>query len=182
MKILLTGFGSFLSHRENPSEEVANALKSKVEAVSILPVSYALVLENQRKLVKKVQPDFILSLGLASSRRYISLEENAFNEMNALHPDNDGVVKTGEAILPGQAASLKTKVNLSALKEELQPSGITLEISTDPGRYLCNEIYYLDLASGIPSLFVHFPALEVSSKEKDLLATEKIIAYLRAKN
>lgn len=45
----------------------------------------------------------------------------------------------------------------------------------DPGRYICNEVYYLDLASGIPSLFVHFPLEETLSLEKDIRAAKLIL-------
>lgn len=180
-RVLITGFGAFLSHGVNPAEQVALSLKKEHYDIAILPVSYQKAKQAFFAIPNLRSYDLILSLGLASSRRLISLERTAYNEMNALHLDNDGVRKLGEVIVPGQPASLTTSLNVPALHEALEKAGIPSEISSDPGRYICNEVYYLDLVSGIPALFVHFPSLEKSSLEKDLAATKVILKAERLK-
>jgi pyroglutamyl-peptidase len=179
-KILITGFGAFLKHEVNPAEKVALALKKEGYDVVILPVSYEGAKAEFAKIANLHSYDLILSLGLASSRKYISLEQKAYNEMNAIHLDNDGVRKMGDAILPKQAKELATPFDLTKLQKALAEKSIPSDISTDPGRYICNEVYYLDLASGIPALFVHFPGLGQSSIEKDYLATETLLDALKA--
>jgi pyroglutamyl-peptidase len=180
MKILVTGFGSFLGHEVNPAEKVALALKNEHYATVILPVSYAQAQSAFNKIPNLRSYDFILSLGLASGRKYISLEQMAYNEMNAIHLDNDGVRKMGEAIIAGQKPSLKTSVDVLKIHDALLQAGIPSDISDDPGRYICNEVYYLDLSSGIPALFVHFPAIETMSVEKDYEAIQVILATIKS--
>jgi pyroglutamyl-peptidase len=178
-KILITGFGAFLKHSVNPAEQVALALKEEGYDVVILPVSYAGAKTSFQKIKNLSQYDCILSLGLASSRKYISLESKAFNEMNAIHLDNDGERKMGETILEGKAKELKTSIDIAPIQKALKEKAIPSDLSEDPGRYICNEVYYLDLNSGIPALFVHFPAIEESSVDKDLEATRIILSVLK---
>lgn len=179
-KILITGFGAFLKHHDNPAEKVALSFKNEGYDVTILPVSYAGAKTAFNHIKNLKQYDFILSLGLASSRKYISLEKNAYNEMNALHLDNDGVRKMGEAILPGAPKQLSTTLELVPFQEALAKKGITVDLSLDPGRYICNEVYFLDLASGVPALFVHFPSIEASSIEKDYLAIKTLLDAIKS--
>ena len=180
MKILITGFGSFLGHEVNPAEKVALALKKEHYATAILPVSYAQAKTDFLKIRDLHSSDFILSLGLASSRKCISLEQMAYNEMNAIPLDNDGVRKMGEAIITGGKTFLKTSVDVVKIHDALLQAGISSNISTDPGRYICNEVYYLDLMSGVPSLFVHFPAAETLSIEKDYEAVKGILKAIKS--
>src|SRR5574344_2997413 len=179
-KILITGCGAFLKHETNPAEIVANSLKKEGYDTVILPVSY----EGAKKAFSEIQNlksyDAILSFGLASSRHFISLETKAYNEMNAIHLDNDGVRKMGEAIIKGAPKELSSPFNVPNLKEHLAKEGIETELSSDPGRYICNEVYYLDLSSGIPALFVHFPAIETMSVEKDYEAIQVILATIKS--
>src|SRR5574344_1742773 len=134
-KILITGFGAFLKHEVNPAEQVALALKKEGYDVVILPVSYEGAKAAFTKIANLHSYDMILSFGLASSRKYISLEQKAYNEMNAIHLDNDGVRKMGDAILPNQAKELTTTFDLAKLQKALEDKGISSDISTDPGRY-----------------------------------------------
>jgi pyroglutamyl-peptidase len=179
-KILITGFGAFLSHEVNPAEQVALSLKKEHYDSVILPVSYQKAKAAFASIPNLRSYDLILSLGLASSREFISLESVAYNEMNAIHLDNDGVRKMGEPILPGKPTSIKTTFDVLALHDALEKAGIPSEISSDSGRYICNEVYYLDLASGIPALFIHFPPLKTSSLEKDLAAVKVVLKELDA--
>lgn len=172
MKILVTGFGGFLSHQENPAEKVAKALQNEDTVVLILPVSY----EKSRMLllrkIEMVRPELILSFGLAASRKEISLEKTAYNAMASSSPDNDGVMKEGEKILPFGEENLSTPFALPALQKCLSEEGIPSVISLDPGRYICNEVYYSDLESGIPSLFVHLPKDENCPLEEAIRAAK----------
>jgi pyroglutamyl-peptidase len=177
--ILITGFGAFLKHDVNPAQEVALSLKKEGYDSVILPVSYEGAIAAFKAIKNIKQYDAILSFGLASSRHFISLETKAYNEMNAIHLDNEGVRKMGDPIVKGAPKELSSPFNVPNLKEYLAKEGIETELSSDPGRYICNEVYYLDLSSGIPALFVHFPSLETSSIEKDEAAAKAILAYLR---
>ena len=177
--ILITGFGAFLKHDANPAQEVALSLKKEGYDSVILPVSYEGAIAAFKAIKNIKQYDAILSFGLASSRHFISLETKAYNEMNAIHLDNDGERKMGETILEGKAKELKTSIDIAPIQKALKEKAIPSDLSEDPGRYICNEVYYLDLNSGIPALFVHFPAIEESSVDKDLEATRIILSVLK---
>ena len=118
--ILITGFGAFLSHETNPAEKVAWALEKENHETVILPVSYARAKETLTKTLAHRNFDVILSLGLAAGRDHLSLETQAYNEMNSAHFDNDRVRKLGETIVPDGKAVLKTPFAVSALQKALE--------------------------------------------------------------
>ena len=83
MKILVTGFGSFLDNNENPSSEILKLLPKSIygnEIITVeLPVVYDQAFNVLRPLIEKYQPKLIINLGLASGRTKISLEQVALN-------------------------------------------------------------------------------------------------------
>jgi pyroglutamyl-peptidase len=178
-KILVTGFEPFLQHALNPSKEVLSALADASVVTLLLPVSYAKAMEILLPKIESEKPDYIVGLGLAASRDAIALEQKAFNEATSSQPDNDGVTKTAEAIIPKGLHELDTTIDLNALKSLLAAKGIEAKTSLDPGRYVCNEVYYLALSSGAKSLFVHLPSPETSSLEVDKAAVAAIVGYLK---
>lgn len=133
--ILITGFGAFLKHDANPAQEVALSLKKEGYDSVILPVSYEGAIAAFKAIKNIKQYDAILSFGLASSRHFISLETKAYNEMNAIHLDNDGVRKMGEPIIKGAPKELSSPFNVPNLKEylakeELRPNSQAIRAAT----------------------------------------------------
>ena len=53
----------------------------------------------------------------------------------------------------------KTKIPIEKILEKLKKNKFKVEISNDPGRFICNYLYYLSLKYGndndVPTLFVH---------------------------
>ena len=176
-KIALTGFTVFSSHSLNPTEVLVNKFKDKDYINSeVVPVSYSKSAESAKKIEGKV----LLMMGLAAGRKEISLERYAWNERKASIPDNDGVVYNGEKIEEDGEDRLETKIDILEIERRLQKEGIPVKISTDPGRYVCNNIYYTSLSSSIrPSLFVHFPQISDMSEEMEEKALEIITEYLK---
>lgn len=176
-KIALTGFTVFSSHSLNPTEVLVNKFKDKDYINSeVVPVSYSKSAESAKKIEGKV----LLMMGLAAGRKEISLERYAWNERKASIPDNDGVVYNGEKIEEDGEDRLETKIDILEIERRLQKEGIPVKISTDPGRYVCNNIYYTALSSSIrPSLFVHFPQISDMSEEMEEKALEIITEYLK---
>ncbi len=62
-----------------------------------------------------------------------------------------------------------------------------MRISVDPGRYLCNYIYFKschDVAKNnenCTSLFVHFPDLSVTSHEQNIKFVDKLLGIFLKK-
>jgi pyroglutamyl-peptidase len=179
MKILITGFSAFLTHKENPSEMLTKELTDSSLETLILPVSYYKAKDLLISTIKEKQPDLILSFGLASGRDSITIEKYAYNEMKASVADEDGVKMTGQPVSFFLRDRLETSLSLEPLVKELKKRGHSVKISTDPGRFCCNEVYYLALRSGLPCLFIHLPELEKTSLDEDVSFAKDLIALLK---
>ena len=166
MKILVTAFSPFGSDTINPSQEV---LKYIDEDKIVLPVSYKRAKEALMDALDKYKPSFILSLGLAGTRKDVSIEEKAINLMGASVKDNDGVL-LNEEIIKGEA-ELYTNVDINSLIKKLNDNNVYK--SSDCGKYICNEVYYLSLYHNYKNaLFIHLPPI------KEMREDGKELSYL----
>ena len=181
-KILITGFLPYAGLATNPSEELLKAIKVKGTSTLLLPVSYGEAKKQLEAAIKKEKPDFILSFGLSPYRKEPTLEEFAYNEMKSIQPDETGVRQDGKEIIPDGEKSRHASLDVSHLCQVLMGESIDVSMSIDPGRFVCNMVYYLDLASGIPALFVHLPLLADLPLKDDVAAAEAIIAYINSSN
>jgi pyroglutamyl-peptidase len=168
IRILLTGFEPFGEVAENPSQRVVEALSgSDVAGVdlvtAVLPVRYAAAGDCMRRLIREHRPDHVLALGVAAKSQRIRIERVALNLDDSETPDNDGVLRQGEPILPGGPPAYFSRLPPAGLKAELERAGLPVRISNHAGAYLCNHAYYaaaheaaqLGLSAGV--LFVHLP-------------------------
>ena len=176
MNVLLVGFKPFASHDRNPSGEVLSSPKLQKHAVKLLPVSYQGVAEEMPKALEN-KPDLTIVMNLTPFREDIVLEQYAYNEMKSVQPDEEGVSKNGEIIVPGGTPSYVSSLDIPAVQQFLARSGINSVISLDPGRFVCNEAAYLSFHAGVPTVLVHLPLLEDMSLEEDVEAIEAIIEY-----
>lgn len=167
-RILLTGFEPFGEIESNPSQHVVETLGRVAFpgldlVTAVLPVSYADAGNCIRGLIREHRPDHVLALGVAAKREEICLERVALNLDDAAGPDNDGIVRQGEPILPGGPPAYFSALPLAGLKTQLEAAGIPVRISNHAGAYLCNHAYYaaadeiarLGLPAGV--VFVHVP-------------------------
>lgn len=175
-KIILTGFGVFASNSVNPTERIVNAL-SHDDGISsyILPVVY----DRCADVIADTDGDIYLHLGLASSRNVITVEKYAYNEKRASGADNDGILFSGEKITADGPGTLTTPFDAERIADILVSRGIESRISSDPGRYVCNNIYYHSLSRGRKALFVHLPPFEKLAEERALEAVKAVIGELR---
>lgn len=175
-KILLTGFGIFGSNTVNPTESVVKVL-SMEECISslVLPVVYDRCAEETDNRDEEI----FLHLGLAASRNVITVEEYAYNEKRASCADNDGVIFSGERIIENGEEVLRTPFNTDKIVIALENAGIESRVSTDPGRYVCNNVYYHSLAKGRKALFVHLPPFEKLPPDNAVRAVRTVIRELR---
>ncbi len=178
-KIILTGFGIFSSNTVNPTKEIVNAL-SNDDGISsyILPVVY----ERCADKIEDTDADIYLHLGLASSRDIITVERYAYNEKRASVPDNDGLLFSGEKIRADAPDTLTTPFDAERIVSILRSTGIESSISSDPGRYVCNNIYYHSLVRGRRALFVHLPPFEKLTRDDGVKAVRVIIRELRSQS
>ncbi|HMA33091.1 MAG TPA: pyroglutamyl-peptidase I [Chloroflexia bacterium] len=167
-RLLLTGFAPFGDFPMNPSWELARRFQGeRVEMVDVetaqLPVDWAAAWPALQAAIERVDPTWVLMLGLARTRTAVSVEVRARNyttpvrdTAHALPPANDLVEESG----PEYRIST---IPAPLLVERLQEAGVPAEVSTDAGSYLCNWVLYKALAyaeshTGLQGVgFIHIP-------------------------
>lgn len=180
MKILLTGFGPFLSNASNPSGLIADALNGYrgVVASLVMDVSYQKAEEALARKIEELEPSFIVSLGLSAKALGPTFERCAYNQKDGKYPDNDGVVKENEKIRDSGKDTLFTSLPVEEIASCFGKKGYRTFVSTDPGRYICNLAYYLDLSYTSDSLFIHLPKEEVLSLDEGTLLIKEVLDCL----
>lgn len=177
--LLLTYFGPFPGVPVNPTvalaEGAVRALNTARPDLNVitreLPVSYDGSSTALRAALKDVQPDALISLGVAVGRDVVSLEQVAINLDSAGIEDNDGDRRCDEPIVPGGREAYFSSLPVRASFERLRAAGEPVEISYTAGTYVCNHVFYegqrisRELGLSIPAGFVHVPAICADGEE-----------------
>lgn len=169
MKILLTGFVPFGSVKVNPSELIVKQVAQRgcfPELVTeVMPVEYQYVRARLAELIREHEPDAVVCVGVAESRKAINLERVALNVNDASIPDNVGDHATGRVIEENAPAAYWSTLPLEQMRTTLETRSIPVAISNHAGAYLCNHAFYVarhtleGLNRPIPCGFIHVPAL-----------------------
>ncbi|SES37076.1 pyroglutamyl-peptidase I [Psychrobacillus sp. OK032] len=167
-KLLLTGFEPFLSFTVNPTMRIVEELDGQdiagYEIVGqVLPVDFASSGAELLAHIEEIEPDVVISLGLAGGRYKITPERIAINVKDGA-ADNEGHVPIDESInLEGEPGYFST-LPIRQMVNKLIEAGFPAEISNTAGTYLCNNVMYealhyakttkIDMKAG----FIHIPA------------------------
>lgn len=166
VRILVTGFEPFVSAAENPSGECVAALRARGDdaatAWSVLPVTWAGAAHTLAARADREAVQGCLMFGLATGAKVLRVERVAYNRADAPVADNAGVLRRAQGLRPDGPATLRpTGINLDVLVAAMGARGIAVEASDDPGRFVCNALYYAALSAGRRwsrgSVFVHVP-------------------------
>lgn len=177
--LLLTYFGPFPGVPVNPTVALAegavralNTARPDLRVVAReLPVSYDGSSAALRAALQEVQPDALISLGVAVGRDVVSLEQVAINLDSAGIEDNDGDRRRDEPIVPDGREAYFSSLPVRASYERLRAAGEPVEISYTAGTYVCNHVFYegqrisRELGLSIPAGFVHVPAICADGEE-----------------
>mgnify|MGYP000962239709 FL=1 len=177
--LLLTYFGPFPGVPVNPTVALAegavralNTARPDLRVVARkLPVSYDGSSAALRAALQEVQPDALISLGVAVGRDVVSLEQVAINLDSAGIEDNDGDRRCDEPIVPDGREAYFSSLPVRASYERLRAAGEPVEISYTAGTYVCNHVFYegqrisRELGLSIPAGFVHVPATRADGEE-----------------
>lgn len=173
MKVLISGFEPFGKMKINPTEELLlEAEKFEIENVEIstilLPVNYD---ECAEKLIKKmddIQPDVVISCGLAAGRTAITPERIGINIKDTgsgdPYPDNKGNIPTDEVIDEEGPDGLFSTLPIRLIEKNLKAQHIPAAISNSAGTFICNNTLYAVLNHiqkknlHTKAGFIHFPA------------------------
>ena len=169
-KVVITGFQPFpADERHDNISGVAvraldpSALRGAQVMRVILPVEYDRAAALVEDVIRRCQPSAVISFGQGGDA--IALEETAYNlqdtgELATGAPDNRGVIRAATPILAGAEATRSTLLPLDAIKTELEAAGEQPQYSTDPGRYICNNVMFADvgaMAGHGRAGFIHLP-------------------------
>lgn len=180
--ILLTGFSSFPGAPLNPTkitlQHMRQSDKSLPQSV-IFPVSYRIVDKYLDQVLNITRPDIILSFGLSYEADGFTFETTAYNETDRECGDINHIIP--ESSISGHSPpSLNTRIPFKKLYNLLQKSNIPSSVSTDPGRYLCNYLYFRIMEKYKDDqskwcCFIHVPLLSTQLNEIRELYPEKNI-------
>ena len=145
--LLLTGFEPFGGDDFNPSGTIARSLHGSClpDGVFIhgvtLPVSGPEAWSKLSRVIRQVRPHWIIATGV-SGRAEVSLESTAWNEDDFRIPDLAGRQPIRLSILARGPAQMETGIDLTAWLTADCSLRLPIRRSSDPGRYVCNHLYY----------------------------------------
>ena len=171
--IVVTGFGPFKGHPINASWENVKLLpkywkNSNVKLIiDEIPVCYEFI---QKQITAKWQdsnPTFFVHVGVSHLATAVTLETLAHNKIYD-KPDIENKCPHRQCCVTEDCPDeLFTMLDLEKIVKDLKGDQVT--ISTDPGRYLCDFVYYKSLhCSKGRSLFIHVPVLNKPFSEHEL--------------
>jgi len=175
--ILLIGFERFGKIFQNKSESIVKKFPNTINKCSIqkytLPVSWKKSIEIYTNILNSLSsvPDFVILLGTHSGKE-IFIERFGWNL--AFGIDNNNRFKFGFIKL-GKPIRIITTINLKKLYNLNKKKKIFL-ISSNPGFYLCNFIYYWALLlskKNYPVLFIHIP--QSGNLDEQIIIIKEII-------
>jgi pyroglutamyl-peptidase len=205
--LVLTGFGPFVGVDRNPTQEIIEELSASLPSleqsdskVSIFYHVFEVSVGACEEDLIRILSDFrnyeiiFLHLGVDARSDAIKFEEFAYNNMSFRVPDARQYEPMG---LPIHSSlnydlGLRTAWNIPLLVErcrfltQQEDTSISLPIrpSTDPGRFLCNYIFFRTMLLQHPqqlstkSLFVHVPYFTVVSKEQQIAVVKTLATLL----
>ncbi len=169
-KVLITGFQPFPADgwHENVSAVAVSsldpaALRGTQVMRMVLPVEYDRAAATIADVIDRCEPTAVISFGQGGSR--IALEETAYNlqdtgELSGGAPDNRGIIRAANPIALDAPATRETLLPLEAIESALIDAGEEPERSQDPGRYICNNVMFVNIGKMAfrgRAGFIHLP-------------------------
>ncbi|KAM9323316.1 pyroglutamyl-peptidase 1-like [Pholidichthys leucotaenia] len=175
-KIVVTGFGPFCGHPVNSSWVAVQELErlGLGEVVDLyvceVPVEYQAVQNLLPSLWKEHQPQLVVHVGVSSFATTVTLEQCGHNK-GYKRLDNCSFCPASHCCVESGPDCIKSLLDMDTICKRVNESdiGITVSVSKDAGRYLCDFTYYTSLYLGQGRCaFVHVPPLEKPYSGQDL--------------
>ncbi|KAF1793948.1 Peptidase C15, pyroglutamyl peptidase I-like [Phytophthora cactorum] len=187
--VYLTGFGKFGDILENPTTFLAKKLAEhpKVTESHVLEVSKEseTIMQGQQSSAMRLTVVWCIAGCEEELAEMYARAEVGYNVADFRIPDERGYVAKDEVIHEDEPGEITTKLPLEDMLKTLQAVHPRVNISTDPGRYICNYVYYRSLvwvkrqeAKGHPehvALFVHVPEFRNVVFEDQVALASKIV-------
>lgn len=164
-RLLITGFDPFDGCSLNPSWEAVRLLPDRIGEYELcklpLPTIYAEAPSILLKKAEEIQPDAIISVGLAGGRDAVTPERIAVNIRDARIPDNAGTFRDGQRIAPEGPAAYFSTLPVEPMAEAIRAAGIPGAVSNTAGTFVCNDVLYSALhhysGTDVRCGFIHVP-------------------------
>ncbi len=166
-KLLITGFNPFGGGNVNPSWEAVTLLPEQVGEYKVyklpIPTVFGIAAQMILAEAEKLQPDAIISVGLAGGRDAVTPERIAVNIRDARIPDNRGFQPGGDRVVPEGPAAYFSTLPVEKMALAIRQVGIPAAVSNTAGTFVCNDVLYtlLHHFNGTPVRvgFIHVPYL-----------------------
>jgi pyroglutamyl-peptidase len=186
-RILVTGFGPFLTHEYNPSWEVAQSFSAALGETcdcrcECVDVTFEAAREFSRRVFEPIgknekdAPRLVIHFGLSAKSEAVRFERFAYNRRGQTpdHSESDAAYDFSDVLEADGPADCETSIDVARLVELFaeSPAAANSEFhartSRDPGDYVCNAIYYHSLRAArrarrperpAHALFIHVPTL-----------------------
>jgi pyroglutamyl-peptidase len=210
-RFIITGFGPFGGVKDNPTTVIVRKLRSFLERTEETAQLASLIedcilletsVQDVNQTCDRLQQDFLkgaenndsplrrrilLHLGVDEKSTLFKLESCAYNESTFRIPDQQGYQPCNVSIFEDQQykSCLRTSLNVDELAQIMtrRYPQVKTQISSDPGRFVCNYIYCCSLVrfgkavTNVCSLFLHVPQFTIVQEEQQL---EYVAALLGA--
>ena len=175
-KLLITGFEPFGGESINPSLEAVKALPDKIGEYTLtkllIPVVFGEAAQAVINAAKEVNPDVIISVGLAGGRSAVTPELVGINLRHARIPDNKGNQPKDEPINPGGEAAFFSTLPVRKMSEAINRSGVSSQLSYSAGASVGTAVLYTllsyDKGSDTCVGFIHVPYSKEQKKEPNM--------------
>ena len=163
--MLVTAFEPYDGSSLNPAEEVLKQLPGAIDGVSLRKVILSCdSLHTPPQVAELIgDPRVNIAVIIGEDRRYAvpTLERCAYNWLDYEVPDNSGHQPRNASIVSQGPEFLEASVDLAAIHLSLKRRGTPVNISDDPGRHLCNHVYFTARyhSNPKPILLLHLPRL-----------------------
>lgn len=184
--VFVTGFGPFGNHVVNSSWVSVRELSEEglgVDDVELrvaeIPVEYDTVRSTVPELWKKHKPKLMVHVGVSGIAKELTLEQQAHNDgYDKL--DVQGCLPSHPSAPPhcccspdepGVEKCLVSRLRMGEVCDAVlkDPCDVQAVVSYDPGRYLCDFIYYTSLhINKCRTAFIHVPPLDKPYSGKQL--------------
>jgi pyroglutamyl-peptidase len=175
--VLVTGFEPFERYAFNTSRDIALALDGRTVAgrriVSAeLPNLFGTSRRRLSGLLRDLDPELVICLGLSGLRADLGVERVAINLDDARIPDNGGVSNIDTPIVSGGPVAYWSTLPIKAIVQALRKRDIPASVSLTAGSYVCNHVFYglmhsLRFRRGIRGGFIHVPPSTEQLKNGD---------------
>lgn len=187
--VAFTGFRHFPGVPDNPSQRLIEALRNeRLPALAqasfhLLDTAYETAPQDVAAILSR-RPTALVMTGYSAIANGLKIETAATNMRSRRFADASGFRPADAEHAPVRIDA--AKIDFTALEKALRRNAIAHHLSNDAGEYVCNHAYFCALShpippgAGIPTVFVHLPAIAGSELARSSASEMALPEMVRA--